>query len=379
MTREGRVVFLTTGLGVGGAETQIVRIAEQLRDRGWAVSIVSLTAINPKHQGTFPERLAARGVPVVSLGIDGALSAVRGLYRLVVYLRREWPDVLVTFMVHANLLGRVAAAAARVPRVISSVRSENFGGRWRYAALRVTDRLADATVTNSRRVAEGLIARGTVRPERMHIVPNGVATDEPPPDGEARLAMRRALGVPNEAFLWMAIGNLVDAKDYPTLLRAFARLQHAPGASLLRIIGEGPLAPAVDALARSLGLAARVELVGFRSDASRLVHCCDAFVLSSKLEGMPNALIEALLAARPCVATNVGGVPELIQDGASGVVVPPGDADGLAAAMDSVARMPAEARRDLGARGRARVVAELRLEHVVDQWERLLRLPTAPR
>ena len=364
----GRVAILSIGLGQGGgAEVQIVRLARTLRERGWAVSVVTL--LPPE---SFVDELRAAGVEVLSLELRRGGVDPRPLVRLVSTLRRLRPDALVTFMFHANVLGRLAGRVARVPVVVSSVRTDRFGGPVRYWLLSATDRWADATTSNSRLVAEDLVRRGVVRAERMHVTPNAFSVPESTLTPAEARALRRSLGVGEGDFLWLAVGNLAWRKDYPTLLRAVRLLSRDGFPGRVLAAGHGPDEPAIRALAGELGVDAHVEFLGFRRDVATLVQAADAFVSSSCAEGTPNAVAEALAAGKPVVATRVGGTPELVEEGVSGFMAPVGDEAALAAAMRRLMELPAERRAAMGAAGRAHVAEVHRLDRVVDGWESLI-------
>ncbi|MBD0319472.1 MAG: glycosyltransferase [Gemmatimonadetes bacterium] len=328
-----------------------------------------MTFIAPMRDMT---ELRAAGVEVVELGLRPGSRDPRPLARLVTTLRRIRPDALLTFMFHANVLGRVAARLAGVPVVVSSVRTDRFGGPLRYWLLGITDRWADATTANSRTVADDLVRRGLVRPDRIHFTPNAFTAPESAMGSEERARVRQSLGVGGEEFVWIAVGNLAWRKDYPTLLHAVRTLADGGVRAQLRVAGHGPDHAAIHALASTLGLDEHVRFLGFRDDAATLVHAADGFVSSSSAEGTPNAVAEALLAGVPVVATRVGGTPELVEDGVSGFLAPVGDPPALAEAMRRLMSLPEAERRAMGAAGRAHVADLHRPERVVDLWESLL-------
>jgi glycosyltransferase involved in cell wall biosynthesis len=172
-------------------------------------------------------------------------------------------------------------------------------------------------------------------------------------------------------FLWLAIGRLLDQKDYPTLLQAFQPL--ASDRARLLIAGRGPLLEELQQRTQQLGIAGQVEFLGVRHDIAALLASADGFVLSSAWEGMPNVVMEALAAAKPVVATEVGGVAELVEAGQSGFLVPPGDPAALAAGMRLLMSLPEEQRNQMGLRGRQRMVTRYSLEAMADRWLALYR------
>lgn len=366
MTSSCLIIFLTTGLAYGGAETQLVRLATRLKARGWEVKVVSM--LPPQ---AYVEELEGARIPVETLGMRRGVPDPRALLRLVRILRREQPQVLTSFMYHANVLGRLAGRLAEVPVVVSSIRNENFGGPWRDKVMRLTDSMADVTTINSCLAAEAVVRRGVVPPGRLRVIPNGLEVERYRKNSEARRQARQQLGLEDSDFLWLAVGRLEIQKDYPTLLRAFVRVSSVSPLAQLRIAGQGPLREDLQVLVSNLGIAERVRFLGVRADIPDLLSAADAFVLSSAWEGLPNVVMEALAAGKPVVATRVGGVPELVEEGKSGFLVPPKDPEALARAMLRLMDLSLEERLRMGERGRRHIEENYSLERVVDQWEAL--------
>ncbi|HEX9821807.1 MAG TPA: glycosyltransferase [Methylomirabilota bacterium] len=363
--------LLITGLGRGGAETQLVALSRYLQSRGWTIEVVSLTTLfNPER---FIAELESRSIAVWCAGITGWGSALGGLWRLLRHLRARRPQVLCTFMFHANILGAVLGRLAGVPVVVSSIRNERFGPRWRERLEAVSERLCDVTVVNSECVATSLRARGIVPVDGCRVIPNAVDLARfAPAAAAAREATRRRLGVPPGAFLWLAVGSLGPKKDHEALLRAAARLRARHPSLRLAIAGDGLLRDPLRRLSGAMALQDVVHWLGLRTDVPDLLAASDAFVSSSRWEGSPNALLEALAAAVPVAATDVGGVRELVEDGRSGFLVPPGDVDALATAMERVMNLPPDARRQMGRHGRQSVQGRHDSSAVLEQWRRLL-------
>jgi len=361
------VALVTNGLGLAGAETQLVRLATALHDHGDEVRLLSILPTE-----AFAEELAALDIPVVHAhlrrGMRGA-SAIGSGTRIL----RSWkPDVLISFVYQANILGRVAGKLAGVPVVISSIRNEHFGGRGRELLMRATDRLCTLTTTNSELAAESLVERGIVERHRLVVIPNALDTAPFQQAEGARVGIRERLGLADGQFVWLAVGRLEAQKDYPTLLDAVARLRPPAGGDRLLVAGRGALGPELEALSHRLGLGDRCRFLGVRTDIPELVAAADAVVLSSRWEGLPNAVMEAMAGGRPVVATRTGGTPELVDDGITGVLVDTEDPGALAAAMSDLADTPPHLRQAMGARGHA-VIAERYSPAVVAQrWLRLV-------
>ena len=365
------ITLFIIGLGAGGAETQLVTLSRYLKSCRWDTEVVSL--LSPRR---FVPELERSGIPIWSGNIAHRGAGVRGLaalLRLLRHLRARRPHVLCTFMFHANVSGRVLARLAGVPVVVSSIRNEHLGPRWKEWLESVTQRLSDLTVVNSDAVAASLAARGVVSRARCRVIPNAVDLARfSPRDSSARASTRRALGVPPGAFLWLTVGRLEAQKDYPGLLRAVALLRERHPSVRLAIAGDGPLRQWLRALGARMALDDTVAWLGLRDDVPDLLAAGDAFVLSSRWEGSPNVVLEALAAGLPVAATDVGGVRELVEDDQSGFLVRPGDAPALAAAMDRMMTRQPEARRQMGEHGRRSVRHRHEATAVLDQWRRLL-------
>jgi glycosyltransferase involved in cell wall biosynthesis len=252
------------------------------------------------------------------------------------------PDVVHCWLLLANVIGPVAARLSGVPRVITSVRNiqsqvnyNYYDPRWQRAHERATAPLADVILANAPTVALDYRAFARIPSHKIVTVPNGIEPNRAPrltPD--QRASRRLALGVGPDTFVVGAVARLAKEKDFETFLRtvALAR-EHLPSLRAV-IVGEGPLRTELEALAVSLKLGnGIVRFLGERSNVVDIVQCYDAFLLTSVIEGMPNAVMESQLLGVPVVATRAGGTVDIIRDGETGLLAPIGDAKALAAAL----------------------------------------------
>jgi glycosyltransferase involved in cell wall biosynthesis/SAM-dependent methyltransferase len=367
------VVLLTTNLARGGAETQVALLALSLKRRGWPVSVVSL--LDPS---AFQAELAAAGVQVHSLGMRPGRPNPLAAARLAAILRQERPCVLHSHMFHANLLARLMSLAFPTPLIVSTLHSmaessrHSTGTRWRDWLYRATDPLADATVAVCQAVAERHAASGAVQRGKLRVIPNGVDTGRFRPDAARRDRLRAELGAGDE-FVWLAVGRLMWKKDYPTMLRAAARLR----VGTLFIAGAGPLEPELAALARELRV--RAHFLGSREDVPALMNAADGLVLSSVVEGLPMVLLEAAASGLPCVTTDAGGARDAVVDGQTGFLAPRGNPEALASAMTRLVELPGAARREMGQTARELALARFDMGAVTSQWEQLYRQATGLR
>jgi len=361
-----KVLLLITGLGYGGAETQLVRVATRLKTRGWEVRVVSL--IPPR---AYVEELEVAGIPVFSLGIRRKLPDLRPILRLA-RLIREWrPHIVHSHMVHANLLARLARLLVPFPVLVCSARNIREGNRLRELLYRLTDPLCDLTTQVCQAGLERYVRIGAVPRHKIRYIPNGVDIKRFEPNPEDRLKTRRELEV--DGFVWLAVGRFDPQKDYPTLLRAFVKVAHKHSNTVLLIAGDGPLRKTMEGMARELGIEKYVRFLGTRQDIPQLMNAADAYVMSSAWEGMANVLLEASATGLPIVTTDVGGNREVILHNKTGFLMPPKDPHALAQAMLHLMGMPEEERQAMGKAAREYVEANFSLDQVVAQWEALYR------
>lgn len=360
-----RIVYVLASLGVGGAERQVLALAARMADRGHAVALMVLRARLAEEWPT--------AIPVVRLEMHRSpLSVAQGLLRGRRFLRKFAPDIVHSHSFHANFVARLLKILVPAPVVLSTIHNVYEGGRARMLAYGLTDGLSRRTTAVSAAAAERFVRMKAVPPNKIVVVTNGIDRTEFTPDPERRTRMRAGMGV-GEEFIWIAAGRIVPAKDYPNLLRAFALVRDAWPQAQLWIAGEGdPMgAKRADGIVVERGLIQLARWLGLRRDMPALLDAADGFVLASSWEGMPLAVGEAMAMEKPVVATDVGGVRELVGD--AGVVVAAGDPDALAGKMLAVMRLSGEDRQGLGRAARERIASHFSMDARADQWEAFYR------
>lgn len=364
MRLDKRILIVTTSNEVGGAETQIARLSKSLEARNNRITVASL---KPSRRTQVAD--VYQGLKIVQLNFSNKARLFQDVTRLIRESKNH--DVILSFMYHANIVERFLKIFSVGVIHVTSIRNEKFGGRGREYAIRFTDALTDVTVVNSNLASKQLESRGVVSKKRVRTIPNGLELEKYAPDPNVRARLRVELEVSDDTFLWLAAGRLEPQKDYSTLLQATARLSAASTNFRLAVAGQGPLLDELQAKLAELGLSAHVEFLGLRRDMPALLQAADGFVLSSQWEGLPNVVMEALASGTPVVATQVGGVAELVEHGRSGWLVPAKKPEALADAMRQLMALPAEERLAMGAAGREHISQNYGLERVVDQWEAL--------
>ncbi|AOY93024.1 glycosyl transferase family 1 [Cupriavidus sp. USMAA2-4] len=354
-----RILLLTTGLKLGGAEQQVAALARQFIAMGHAVAVVSLT---PGQGVRLPD-----AATLLQLQMSKTpMSMAKALWQLHAFVRKWRPEIIHAHMVHANLLARALAATGNTPPVICTAHSAREGGRLRMLAYRVTDRWANLTTHVSPQGRLAMVSAGAVPAARIAVMPNGIDTSLFRPDPAARSDARAALGLSGDTRLLLNVGRLAREKAQTVLIDAFARLLSEPGThARLMIVGEGPERPALEQRICQHRLDGLVTLAGVRHDVPALLNAADLFVLSSEIEGMPLVVGEALSCGRPVVSTDAAGVAELL--GECGEIVPRGDVPALAAAMHRALAAGLGSAQEQTSR-RQRVLSHFSLEAVATEW-----------
>lgn len=366
-SRPGRVLYLVTSSGVGGAERQVHDLAAEFSARGWAVAVVSMLPVEP-----MLASLQESGVSVTSLGMRKGVPDPRAVVALARLVRRWKPDVLHGHMVHANLLARISRPLAWTPILISTMHNQDEGSQWRYRAYRLTDRLGTLTTTVSELAMREAIRRHAAPAGRIRLIPNGVDLAAYRPSPEVRASTRASMGLRDE-FLWLSVGRLTAAKAHGDLLTAFEQLVTGRPGSRLFIAGTGELQDDLQRQIDAAGLGERVTLLGLRADVPALMQAADGFVLSSLWEGLPMVLLEAAASGLPIVATDVGGSQDTILPDVSGLLVPASAPARLCEAMGKVMDLLPGERETMAQAGRRHAEEHFALDRVADTWEQLYR------
>lgn len=357
------------GSGYGGAERIAFELAGRI-DSTRFKSYLCTTRVPPisRMESVAADRLQleAAGIEVLSLERSSSRSVApwRHLYRL---MARERIDILHAHMPRASVPGAILARLARVPVVISHEHGSALEGKLgrRLLDRNVVARLSNLMLAVSDWDRRNLIELEGIPADRVGVLPNGIIS--PPQEGPD---LRPELGIPAQARLVGAVGRLYPEKAYDDLIRAIALLKDRFPLLLGVVVGDGPLEKQLRGLIDELGLDDHVRLLGRREDVPDVIRALDVAVLPSRREGSPLAVIEYMAAARPIVATNVGGVPELVHDGVHALLVPTGDPPSLAAGIERLLTDHGLAAR-LGTAARERQRNEYELDVIVERLQAL--------
>lgn len=362
--RGARIAQLIECDGPGGAERIVALLAAGLQEAGCEV----VAFLPAGGEGWLAAELAAAAIHVEYLPLERPMS-LRLAQRLTGALRRRRIDLAHSHEFTMACLGTWATRRARIPHLFTM-----HGGR--YHATRLSRRLAlRAAASLSCPVAVSRTAADALRRDLwlhapVHVIPNGVRWT-----AVAVSTLRRELGLDAEDRLVLAIGNLYPVKGHAVLLNALAQLTADHPRLHVAIAGRGELRSALAAQAQRLGLGTRVHLLGLRSDVPNLLAAADIVAHPSLSEGLPLALLEAMFAAKPIVASATGDIPVALNQGKAGLLVPPGSVDALAAGITTLLRSPVDATL-LAAAARARAArlydAASMVEHYATLYHELL-------
>lgn len=365
------VLYIITGLSTGGAETMLLKLLERIDRQRYVPMVVSLTTL-----GETGPRIAALGIPVEALGMaPGFPNPIRFL-RLIQLIRRIKPDIIHTWMYHADFLGGLAARFARVKAVAWCIRNSNLDADKTSrstrsvvaACARVSGWLPHGIVScsaNARAVHEALGYNAA----KMVVIPNGFDLARFKPDGAARVQIRSELGLVVDTPLVGLIGRFDPLKNHMGFFEAAATLlRHRPGVHFV-LVGQGVDAnnPVLQAAMSKAGVTGHVHLLGRRDDMPKIMASLDVLASSSYGEAFPNVLGEAMACGVTCAVTDVGDSAYIVGD--TGRVVASGDMVGLAWALEELLRMTPDEKLAMGAAARSRVASCFSIDAVARRYE----------
>jgi glycosyltransferase involved in cell wall biosynthesis len=356
----GVVLHTQKVAGISGSEAHLLQLLPDLRNRGWDVRFLMLHEEEPG-AWEFARELEARGVPLEAIRLRADVDPL-AFGEVVTHLSRQRPRILHTHLVHADVYGQLAGTMSRVPYRLSTKHGFNEFREGRFFGLadRTVGSLAHVQIAISQGLAHYLAETEGFDEQAFEIVHYGIAAQddaEPYAGADPRL---------------LCIGRLIPIKGHLVLLRALAQARRRVPSLVLDVAGRGPLEPALKAYARELGVEAAVRFLGFVSPVQRAVEDAAIVVVPSLGEGFGMVALEAMERSRPVIASAVGGLSEIVAHGATGLVVPPGDAEALAEAMVELASDLGRAAA-MGAAGRERALVEFPPGRSADRIEELYR------
>lgn len=352
-----KILFVITGLGLGGAETQVCNLCDEFSSLGHDVSLVYLYGnkiVSPKD----------KKVKIYSIGLKKTpLSLLFSIYRLVKLIKDIRPCVIHSHMVHANLIARIARIFCTVPVLISTAHNTNEGGKLRMLAYRYTDRLADLSTNVSQMSVNAFLEKKASFPNRMVMVPNGIDTSRFFVDPQQRSYIRNTLGVYTNELMVIAVGRNVKAKDYDNLLLAVSKL---PTGLAVKIFVVGLNTEQLVTKAKDLGIENKINFLGLRYDIPDLMAAADIFIMSSEWEGLPIVIGEAMACECAVVTTDAGGAAEWLPN--HDYVVPTKNPTELSRSLTRLVQLPLHELNSIGHENREYILQNFSLSAVTKSW-----------
>lgn len=368
-----KITFVITNLAAGGAEIMLLRLLQQLDRTRFTPTVVSLIGL-----GEIGPHIQALGISVHTLGMSRGMPNPLMVLRLVKLLRQLQPDVVHTWMYHADLLGGLAARLAGCKRVIWGIHHSNLSKDvnkrstlWVVRACALLSRYVPVQIISCSQHAKEVHAALGYAAAKMHVIPNGFDLSRFVPDAAARASVRAELGLGADTPLVGLIARFDPQKNHFGFIEAAAQV-HAQLPEVHFVLAGTEVDAANVALNAAIaakGLQAHIHLLGRRDDVPRLMAALDVLALSSHGESFGNVLCEAMACGVPCVTTDSGGPAEVV--GTTGRVVAVGDMAALAQQLLEVLRLPATKRAALGKQARARVQAQYEIGHVAGLYQAL--------
>jgi glycosyltransferase involved in cell wall biosynthesis len=385
VTEQIRVLRLIARLNMGGPALHVSYLTRGLADRGYTTTLAAGSLAYGESSMSFVAKelgVQVHPIPQLHREISPIYDSLT-VARITRLIHRERPHILHTHTAKAGAVGRLAALLAgedRPPIIVHTFHGHVLSGYFdpvSTSVFRGLERSLAAMTTRlvavSPEVRDDLVALGVAPAERFAVIRLGIDLDQRiSVSNDGGSSLRRLFGVSKEEFVVGWVGRMTAIKRVPDVLLAFRRLREKGVDARLCLVGDGPDREEIEQRAHDLGVAPHTLFVGYQRDVSDYYAFFDAVVLPSANEGTPVVAIESLASGRPVVATRVGGTPDVVQDGLDGMLVPVGDVDGVADALELLARDP-ELRSRLGEHGRKRVVPRYRVERLVDDVDALYR------
>ncbi|AXF64073.1 MULTISPECIES: glycosyltransferase [unclassified Leclercia] len=353
-----RLLFVITGLGLGGAERQLCILADKFYQRGYEVMILTLS-------GEIVVRPEEKNIKVINLNLNKTpLSFFKTLFKCRNIIKDYQPSIVHSHMFHANILMRMVGLLFKKNyKLICTAHSKNEGGALRMLIYRLTDKLSDISTNVSKEALEAFIQKKAFSKLNSDVVYNGIDIDKFNFNSENRVTFRHQLNIKENEKVILAVGRLTEAKDYPNLITAFHQL---PDYFKMVIIGEGDQRNNIEKLITSLNLSSRVTLLGSINSVSDYYSACDLFVLSSRWEGFGLVVAEAMACKSIAVCTDAGGVKEVVGD--AKYVVPISDSQALATKILEMSALSEAQKNIIGNQNRDHIIKNFSITSVVDRW-----------
>lgn len=359
-----KILYLITGLNIGGAEIVLRNLLNGLDKERFEPVVLSITPI-----GEIGEKIREDGFRVLELGVKNKWNFLP-ILKLVKIIRQEKPTILHCHLFHAIFLGRIIGKFCRVPIIISTIHNEYFGGVLREKLLRYTDRFCNLSTNVSQKAAEIIIQKKIVPANKIEVVYNGInLKDFEIKRNEVCQRIHKELDIKENQPLLVSVGRLTKQKGYVYLFNAIKKVKIKYPNLVLIILGEGKDRGKLEREIKERKLKENIFLLGNKNNVPEYLATADVFVLASLWEGFGLVVAEAMASGLPVIATKVGGIPEIIIDNKNGFLVEAQNSNALTEKIDYVLSLPMDERKKIGRRARQTIEQKFSLENMVHNYE----------
>lgn len=353
-----KILYVITGLGVGGAEKVVTTIADRMISYGHSVKIIYLTG--------SPETLPlSQDIEIIKLNLNSIFSLISCIKSLKSLINKYNPDIVHSHMFHSNILCRITRYFTPINKLICTVHNSNEGGKIRMMAYKLTNSKADINTNVSYEAMESLINKGAFKKSEIQTIYNGIDTNYFKFNKVDRERLRNSFGIGKNTQVFIAVGSLSAQKDYPNLFNALSILENKIDYKLF-IVGDGELRSKLESMVFEKKLQKNISFLGIRKDIPALLSMSDIFVLSSAWEGFGLVVAEAMACERIVIATDCGGVHEVLGD--TGILVPNQNSIKLAEGLKKALVLSDENRMSMGQKARKRVLNHYSLDISSSKW-----------
>lgn len=356
-------MFVITGLIYGGAETVTVNLAVELKKRSFDVIVISI--MTPV---AFTEYLESHNIKLYTLGANKKFDFIFSVAKLLRILKEEKPDVVHAHMYHANIFSRLATFFSPVNYyLVNTIHNTYEGGVMRKLANRITKNIPDLVSQVSRLGYENYLKTHLINKKNSAFVPNSV--NALPFTSATPFSFNGFLNIEPDTFIFLAVGRLEKQKDYPMLFKAIDILKSSTKRPfIVCIAGVGALETELKELKEQMGLNNLVHFLGLRKDMPMLMKGADCFVMSSKWEGAPISLLEAMSSGLPVVVTNAGDNKFIVESGINGFISTINKPEELAQNMKQILDMTGPEIEKISAQNKVTVAQNFENNAIVDKW-----------
>jgi len=379
-----KILYLITGLRVGGAEILLWKFLQKINRTKFDPVIISFIPI-----GKIGRDIQKENIRIISLNIKKVLNSENqenklaiifrffGVFlieipELIFLIKKEKPQILHSHLFHANLLGRIVGKICRVPIIISTIHNVNFGGKLREKLLRYTDKFCNSTVAISQIVAKEMIKKRVVPKNKLKLICNGIEFKELNlSKNRGKEKIHRELRIRKNQNILISVGRLTKQKGYFYMIKAVQILKKKYSDLIWVILGDGEDRKKLAEKIKMENLQKNIFFLGIKENVAEYLFDSDIFIMPSLWEGLPLSLLEAMACGLPVVATNVGGIPEVVEDRISGFLVEPKNPIMLAEKIEYLLNLDIDSKKKMGMEGEKIIENKFSLEKMVRNYENL--------